>query len=55
LSGDLGKLVHGTAGCSPYLKSLIEKEKDWLPGAFDDPEAALATLFAELAEVAPDA
>ncbi|GAA6165027.1 [glutamate--ammonia-ligase] adenylyltransferase [Pelagimonas sp. KU-00592-HH] len=55
LSGDLGKLVHGTAGCSPYLKSLIEKEKDWLPGAFDDPEAALATLFDELAEVAPDA
>ena len=55
LSGDLNKLVHGTAGCSPYLKSLIEKEKDWLPGAFDDPEAALATLFAELAEVAPDA
>lgn len=54
MSGDLGKLLHGTAGCSPYLKTLIEKEKDWLPGAFDNPETALTTLFAELKQVAPD-
>ncbi|MEQ9693511.1 glutamine-synthetase adenylyltransferase [Shimia sp. SDUM112013] len=54
LTGDLGKLIHGTAGCSPYLKSLIGKEKDWLPGAFDAPEAALEILFEDLKEVAPD-
>ena len=54
LDGDLGKLIHGTAGSSPYLKTLIEKEKDWLPGAFDDPESALTSLFADLKDVAPD-
>lgn len=54
IDGDLAKLIHGTAGCSPYLKSLIEKERNWLPGAFDDPEAALKALFSDLREVAPD-
>ncbi len=53
-SGDLARLIHGTAASSPYLKSLIEKEKHWLPQGFDDPEAALQTLFAELRAVAPD-
>ena len=52
--GDLAKLLHGTAGCSPYLKSLIEKERDWLPEAFDAPEAAVTSLYAALKEVAPD-
>ncbi|SHJ91100.1 glutamate-ammonia-ligase adenylyltransferase [Shimia gijangensis] len=54
LTGDLVKLIKGTAGSSPYLKSLIEKEKAWLPTAFDDPEAALQRVFSDLAEVAPD-
>ncbi|MBR9842777.1 MAG: glutamine-synthetase adenylyltransferase [Rhodobacteraceae bacterium] len=54
VEGDLGKLLHGTAGCSPYLKSLIEKERDWLPEAFGDPEAAVARLYADLKEVAAD-
>ena len=53
-SGDLAKLIHGTSGSSPYLKSLLEKEKEWLSGAVDDPEAALTTLFSEMREVAPD-
>ena len=54
LDGDLAKLIHGTAGCSPYLKSLMEKEKTWLPTALDDPEAAVAALTHELNETAPD-
>ena len=54
LSGDLGRLLHGAAGCSPYLKSLIEKEQGWLPGALDDPEAAMQALFEELRAGAPD-
>ncbi len=54
MAGDLAKLLHGTAGCSPYLKSLIEKEREWLPEAFDDPEAAVSHLYAALKEVAPD-
>ena len=54
VQGDLGKLIHGTAGSSPYLKSLIEKERDWLPEAFADPEGAVTTFYAALKEVAPD-
>jgi glutamate-ammonia-ligase adenylyltransferase len=54
LSGDLAKLIEGTAGSSPYLKSLIHKEADWLPEALQDADAALTQLFAELRAGAPD-
>ncbi|WP_372613405.1 glutamine-synthetase adenylyltransferase [Aquicoccus sp.] len=50
--GDLAGLVEGAGGCSPYLGGLLEKERDWLEGAFDDPEAALDGEFARLGEVA---
>jgi glutamate-ammonia-ligase adenylyltransferase len=33
---------------------LIEKEAAWMPGAFDDPEQAIATLFDDLRSTAPD-
>ena len=52
--GDIQNLLHGTAGSSPYLKGLIEKETDWLRGAFDGPEAAIAALFTQLRQTAPD-
>jgi glutamate-ammonia-ligase adenylyltransferase len=52
---DLADLVEGVAGSSPYLKSLMEKEVSWLPGAFDDPEAVLEQLFEALRDTAPDA
>ena len=55
LSAPLAGLLEGTGGCSPYLKTLAEKETDWLPEAFDDPEAAAERLFADLRETAPDA
>ena len=58
LSDDLADLVEGAAGCSPYLKTLAEKERDWLPGALEAPEAALeATRALEatgLARPAPE-
>ncbi|MBD3802833.1 MAG: glutamine-synthetase adenylyltransferase [Thioclava sp.] len=60
LSGDLApelcELLAGTAGCSPYLKGLMEKEADWLrPALAGNPEAALAEEFARLGPVAlPD-
>ncbi|WP_299350640.1 glutamine-synthetase adenylyltransferase [uncultured Shimia sp.] len=54
LPTELKELIHGTSGSSPYLKLLIEKENDWLPEAFDDPETALKTLFSDLGEMAPD-
>ncbi len=54
LSGNLAKLIEGTAGSSPYLKSLIHKEADWLPEALQDADAGLAKLFAELRAGTPD-
>ncbi len=53
-SGPLSGIIHGTAGCSPFLRGLIEKEAAWMPGAFDDPEQAIATLFDDLRSTAPD-
>ncbi|WBU64420.1 glutamine-synthetase adenylyltransferase [Paracoccus aerodenitrificans] len=46
-------LLAGTAGCSPYLWSLMVKEKDWLPAAFsagDDLAARETEGFGELSE-----
>ncbi len=47
-------LIAGTAGCSPYLAGLLTKEAAWLTPAFDDPEAAIAALFAAIPETPPD-
>ncbi|SEP55118.1 bifunctional [glutamate--ammonia ligase]-adenylyl-L-tyrosine phosphorylase/[glutamate--ammonia-ligase] adenylyltransferase [Thalassovita taeanensis] len=54
LEGDLAALVTGAGGCSPYLKSLIEKEADWLTGAFDAPKQAISEVFHALTECPPD-
>ncbi|OSQ51216.1 [protein-PII] uridylyltransferase family protein [Marivita geojedonensis] len=52
---DLARLIDGAGGCSPYLKSLIDKESGWLETAFDDPEAALLHEHDALRATAPDA
>ena len=54
LSGAEADLIDGAGGCSPFLKSLIEKERDWLPGALAAPEDTLEADFATLTETAPD-
>ena len=54
LSGPVSDLVSGAAGCSPFLKALVESEGAWLTGAVDGPEAALAALHDDLRETAPD-
>ncbi|MEI4231756.1 bifunctional [glutamine synthetase] adenylyltransferase/[glutamine synthetase]-adenylyl-L-tyrosine phosphorylase [Roseovarius sp. D22-M7] len=54
LAGPLSDLLAGAGGCSPFLKSLIPQEADWLEAAFDAPEQAFETLLADLAEVPPD-
>ncbi|MEP1767560.1 MAG: glutamine-synthetase adenylyltransferase [Sulfitobacter sp.] len=41
----LHPLLTGTAALAPYLSSLIAKEADWLEGAVDAPEAALAAVI----------
>lgn len=56
---DLGPEVSGllaaTAGCSPYLRGLIQREAAWLPEAVADPEAALAAVLAAPEAVTLDA
>ncbi|RME16989.1 MAG: glutamine-synthetase adenylyltransferase, partial [Alphaproteobacteria bacterium] len=48
LPPELGELVAGAAGCSPYLAGLIASEEDWLRAALAGaPEDALETLLAE--------
>ncbi len=51
----LSDLIAGAGGSSPFLKSLILREGDWLRSAFEDPEAALERLFSELHEVPAEA
>lgn len=49
LSPEVRSLLAGTAGCSPFLAGLMEREQPWLEAALTDaPEAVLA---AELAAV----
>lgn len=47
-------LLRGTAGSSPYLHGLIQREGARLEGAVEDPEAALVALWATLDECPPD-
>ncbi len=51
---EVAALLGGTAGCSPYLKGLMQREADWLPQALEDPEAALDHLLAALDTEPPD-
>ena len=38
-SGPVYDLLVGTAGCSPYLRSLMHKEENWLAGTWDQDPA----------------
>ncbi len=50
-SAVLQDLVAGTAGCSPYLAGLLDKEIEWIKPAFDAPETAISDVFHQLREV----
>lgn len=55
LAPELRALLAGAAGCSPYLKSLMERESDWLREALSgSPEAALRSVLDSLGPAAPD-
>ncbi|MGI9369946.1 MAG: glutamine-synthetase adenylyltransferase, partial [Ruegeria sp.] len=54
LSPELGDLISGAAGSSPYLKSLIESEADWIGGALSDADAALAEVMRAAKALPPD-
>ena len=49
-----GELIAGTAGSSPYLKGLIEHERDWLPEALQQPDQALAGVMEAARTLPPD-
>lgn len=54
LAPELRELLGGTAGCSPFLKSLMEREEGWLREALAGaPEAALEAELAALQPAAP--
>ncbi|MDW4548075.1 glutamine-synthetase adenylyltransferase [Defluviimonas sp. D31] len=49
LAPELRALLEGTAGCSPYLAGLMERQADWLESALaGSPEAALDAELAGL-------
>lgn len=51
----LRDLLAGTAGCSPYLRGLMQREAGWLRVALTlAPETALGAVLSPLDEVAPD-
>ncbi|MGQ0564753.1 MAG: glutamine-synthetase adenylyltransferase [Gemmobacter sp.] len=55
LGPDLGPLIAGTAGSSPFLRALMSREGDWLRVALIlSPETALAAVLAALDAVSPD-
>ena len=56
LTGDMADLMAGAAGCSPYLRTLMTRERDWIAAAMTRPPAtSLADELACLDETAlPD-
>lgn len=52
LKPECQELIAGTAGSSPYLKSLILHERDWLAEALDNPSDALDRVMAGLPLIA---
>lgn len=51
---EVNGLIHGVAGCSPYLKSLLSKEGEWIAAAMDNPEAAVTGEHNALRNCPPD-
>ncbi|RVV99772.1 bifunctional [glutamine synthetase] adenylyltransferase/[glutamine synthetase]-adenylyl-L-tyrosine phosphorylase [Mesobaculum littorinae] len=52
---EVADLIRGTAGSSPYLRGLIERETDWLAEALEaGPDAARDATFATLRKLPPD-
>ncbi|NBB97382.1 MAG: glutamine-synthetase adenylyltransferase [Alphaproteobacteria bacterium] len=56
LPADMANLIEGAAGCSPYLKALVLRERDWLDTVLAmDPATACAAELDSLADCAlPD-
>lgn len=49
---ELRALIEGTAGCSPFLKGLIDRDADWLNACFDtSADTVLAGILDEVGEL----
>ncbi|HEY0275024.1 MAG TPA: glutamine-synthetase adenylyltransferase, partial [Paenirhodobacter sp.] len=49
LPPEVRTLIAGAAGCSPFLATLMERERDWLAAVLaDDPDTALAVEIARI-------
>ncbi len=56
MDAETADLLDGTAGCSPYLRDLMQRHAEWLRDTVQrPPEDVLADELAALASVAPDA
>jgi [glutamine synthetase] adenylyltransferase / [glutamine synthetase]-adenylyl-L-tyrosine phosphorylase len=55
LGPEIMGVLAGTAGCSPYLRGLLQREAAWLPEVMADPEAALEAVLAAPGRSTPDA
>lgn len=55
VTGELREFLSAVGGSSPYLKSLIHREKEWLLTALDGPDYAIDHEFKRLRHLAPDA
>ncbi|WP_373356672.1 glutamine-synthetase adenylyltransferase [Pseudoroseicyclus sp. CXY001] len=55
MSPEMGALIEGATGCSPYLAGLMAREGVWLAEAAEGPEAALEAELAAVAALAPGA
>src|SRR5690606_37140949 len=54
LAPELRALLEGTAGCSPYLAGLIDREADWVEAMLaGPPEDALAEVLGTVATAEP--
>ena len=53
-SGALADLICGAAGSSPYLAGLLGAHSAWLTDSFDNPEAAIASVLAIMAQTPTD-
>ncbi|MBO9444763.1 glutamine-synthetase adenylyltransferase [Ruegeria sp. R14_0] len=54
ITSEQGELIAGAAGSSPYLKSLIDREKEWLASALQQPDDALADVLQAARDLPPD-
>ncbi|WP_106744097.1 glutamine-synthetase adenylyltransferase [Yoonia maritima] len=55
LPAALVPLIEGTAGCSPYLATLLQVEAAWIVSAMEAPEQAVDEIMRGLPEISLDA